>query len=246
MNGLFVALANESNPFLAERNSLIGRYAENTLMRRHELNALLISQLPTLSAATAALIEDKELTITLHVTKGMKARETVIDPQLVIDTWTFIEGRRAQMLKQKALVDKAELPIFLSSRTGRKMHDDSLTNLFSLKQKQAGIKRASLHNLRSKGATDRVERLIDMYEHTGSPVPDEETLLLQAQELLGHASTETTRGYIRREKKRRLDHNRVQHKETTDRTDQLKQLDREIAIRQAELDRLIKKVNSFT
>lgn len=239
VDGLFVALANEQNPYLAERNSLVGRFAENTLMRRHEIAALLTSQLPSLGAAQAACSSAEELTISLHITKGMKARETIVDPQLVIDTWAFIATNRAQMLKDRSLPDRSDLPIFLSLRTGRKMHVDALTNLFSAKQKQAGVKRASLHNLRSKGATDRVESLIDMYEQTGAPLPDEETLLLQAQELLGHASVATTRTYIRREKKRRLDRKRAEHKEVTDRSERLKQLDREIAIRQAELERLV-------
>ncbi|MDC8786000.1 tyrosine-type recombinase/integrase [Roseateles koreensis] len=237
---LFVALANEQNPYLAERNSLIGRFAENTLMRRHEIAALLASQLPSLGAAKAACSSGEELTISLHITKGMKARETIVDPQLVIDTWTFIEANRAEMLQRRSLPDRSDLPIFLSWRTGGKIHADALTNLFSSKQKQAGVKRASLHNLRSKGATDRVESLIDMYEQTGAPLPDEETLLLQAQELLGHASIATTRTYIRREKKRRADRKRAEHKELTDRSERLRQLDREIAIRQAELARLAK------
>lgn len=235
---LFIALANDQNPYLAERNILIGRFAENTLMRRHEIAALITSQLPSLEDAEIARNSGEELTIHLHITKGMKARETIVNPQLVLDTWEFIKKNRAELLKNRSLPERSDLPIFLSWRTGKKMHEDALTNLFSSKQKQAGIKRASLHNLRSKGATDRVESLIDMYEQNGAPLPDEETLLLQAQEILGHASVETTRNYIRREKKRRLDRKRGEHKEITSRTEKLRHLDREIAIRQAELSRL--------
>jgi integrase len=235
---LFVALANEQNPYLAERNSLIGRFAENALMRRHEISALLSSQLPSLAAAYVACSRGEELTIELHITKGMKARETIVDPQIVIDTWAFINTKRSEMLKRMSLPDRPDLPIFLSWRTGKRIHVDTLTNLFSSKQQQANIKRASLHNLRSKGATDRVESLIDMYEQTGAPLPDEETLLLQAQEILGHASIATTRKYIRREKKRQLDRKRAEHKQVTDRSEKLRQLDREIAIREAELARL--------
>lgn len=243
-NELFVALSDEKNPYLSERNILIGRFAENTLMRRNEIVSLLVNQLPTLNAAENALSSSEEITIFLHITKGMKPRETLVDPQLVIDTWTFINSTRAELLKRKNLKEKSDLPIFLSSRSAYKMHPDALTNIFSAKQKLAGIKRASLHNLRSKGATDRVESLISMYQNSGSPLPVEETLLLQAQELLGHASPDTTRKYIRREKKRGIDRSRVENKEFLSRAERLKQLDREIAIREAELKRLIGKFDN--
>jgi integrase len=207
---------------------------------------LLTTQLPSPDAAAFAKLNREELTISLHITKGMKARETVIDPQLVIDTWAFIATSRSSLLKRKSLTNRKDLPVFLSWRTGQKMHPDALTNLFSSKQKLAGITRASLHNLRSKGATDRVESLIDMYEQSGAPLPDESTLLLQAQELLGHASTATTSTYIRREKKRRLDRKRASYKEVTDRSERVRQLDREIAIREAALARLSNKSNTPT
>ena len=243
---LFVALANESNPYLAERNLLIARFAENTLMRRHEIAALRLSQLPSLEAAELARSNGEELTVLLHVTKGMKARETVIDPQLVIDTWAYVSGARASLLRRKSLPGRSDLPLFLSWRTGRQIHPDSITNLFASKQKEAGVKRASPQHLRSKGATDRVQSLIEMYEQRGAPLPDEETLLLQVQELLGHASPTTSRRYIRREKKRRLDRMRSEQREVTERTEELKQLDREIAIRRDQLRRIIEQTGAHT
>lgn len=236
---LFVALASESNPYLAERNQLIARFAENTLMRRHEIAALLPQQIPSQESAERARNSGDELTIALHITKGMKARETVIDPQLAIDTWAFISGARALLLKRKSRRARPNLPVFLSWRTGVQIHPDSITNLFTTKQKEAGITRASPHHLRSKGATDRVESLIDMYEQRGAPLPDEETLLLQVKELLGHASTSTSKRYIRREKKRRLGRKQAESRCVTDRTETIKRLDREIAIRQDRLNRII-------
>jgi len=238
VNELFVALADENNLYIAERNQLIARFAENALMRRHEIAALVLSQLPLLEVAERARAHSEELTFALHITKGMKARETLVDPQLVIDTWSFILGTRSSLIKDKSLRDLPSLEIFLSWRTGKRLHPESITNIFSEKQRAAGITRASAHHLRSIGSTNRVENLIDMYEQSGAPLPDEETLHLQVKELLGHSSVATSQKYTRREKKRRLDRKRADHKEVTDRSEKLKHLDREIAIRQDQLRRL--------
>lgn len=244
VNDLFVALADEQNPYIAERSQLIARFAENALMRRHEIAALVVSQLPSLEAAERARAHSEELTIALHITKGMKARETLVDPQLVIDTWAFISGTRSLLIKDRSLRDSPDLEVFLSWRTGRRLHPESITNIFSAKQRAAGITRASAHRLRSIGSTNRVENLMDMYEQDGAPLPDEETLHLQVQELLGHASVATTKKYTRRAKKRKLDRKRAEHKEVIDRSEKLKQLDREIAIRQDQLRRLEQQADS--
>jgi hypothetical protein len=85
-----------------------------------------------------------------------------------------------------------------------------------------------------------------MYEQDGAPLPDEDTLLLQVNELLGHASVATSRKYIRRERKRKLDRKRAEHKQFSDRSEHLKQLNREIAIRQDQLRRLETQANAET
>lgn len=246
IDDLYVALANESNSYLAERNQLIARFAENCLMRRHEIVAFTMSQLPSLDEAHSAREAGGELTIALHITKGMKARETVIDPQLVVDTWAFISSARASLLRSKRKRDAPSHPIFLSWRTGEQIHPDSISNLFAAKQKEAGIQRASAHHLRSIGATNRVDSLIAMYEQNGAPMPDEDTLLLQVTELLGHASQETSKRYIRRSKKREQDRNRAAHNFLTDRDAKLRELDREIALRQDKLRRLIDAADAHT
>lgn len=241
---LFVALSDESNPYLAERNLLIARYAENGLLRRIEATSLLVDQLPSREASQVALDKGEELTILLQVTKGMKARETIVDPQLVIDTWAFIHGERKALLRSKGLRFKSSSPIFLSWRTGKQLHPDSITNIFAEKQAKAGISRASIHRLRSKGSTDKVEALTRIYQLKGEPLPDEETLLLQVKELLGHASVDTSRKYIRREKKRRLDRERGEQNEVLDRAETIRRLDREIAIREGQLRRLNEQTGS--
>lgn len=235
---LYVAIANEANAFLAERNLLIARFAENALLRRLEVASLRIGQLPDLETAIAARSNYEELTIDLTETKGSKPRLALVDPQLVIDTWNHIDGARSELITSKRITFSLDDPIFVSARTGKQMNLDSISNLFSAKQREAGVSDASIHHLRSIGATDRVERVIEMYEIDGAPLPDEETLLLQVQEVLGHASTDTTRKYIRREKKRRLDQKRAENSDISDRRQALRNLDREIAAREEALRRL--------
>lgn len=83
-----------------------------------------------------------------------------------------------------------------------------------------------------------------MYQLKGEPLPDEETLLLQVKELLGHASVDTSRKYIRGEKKRRLDRERGEQNEVLDRAETIQRLDREIAIREGQLRRLNEQTGS--
>lgn len=193
VNGLFVELSDENNKFLAERNTLIARFAEKALMRRNEIANLTIEQLPSAEEAYFALKRNEEIIIRLKITKGMKLRDVLVDPQLIVDTWSHIQGSRNDLLLSKGIKPDSNGVVFLSWRTARKIHPDSLTNIFSHKQKKANINNSGIHSLRSIGATARVENLIDMYEFSGLPIPDLETLLLQLREVMGHNSTETTK-----------------------------------------------------
>jgi hypothetical protein len=163
---------------------------------------------------------------------------SILDPQLIIDTWDFINKLRTELLAKKKLKDSKELPIFLSSTTGKALHPDSISNLFARKQKTVGIDDASIHHLRSVGATKIVKDIFLMYERSDRALPDDDTMLLIVQQRLGHQSTETSLKYIRIERKSLADKQRSQNLPVITQEERLAQLTREIAIKESKLAKL--------
>lgn len=232
---LYVALSNESNPYLKERNTLMARWAEAAGARRMEVVNLHITQLPTLEKCKEALGNDNELWMKLHITKGSKEREISVNSRLLVDTWSYVEGSRAGLLAGKRFKNAAlPLEIFLSLKTGKKLSETALSNIFSGKQKEAGISNASFHHLRSIYATDEVERIFRMHEQNGASPRDFSSIELELKEKMGHQSTRTTMKYVRFNQKRKLEEKRQERRKEFSLEDELKEAKRKLLISEAE------------
>lgn len=208
INKLFIELGNEKDKSLAARNVLIANWAEGPGCRVAEVLALTISQLPTLEEAKQAITNGELLDILLTFTKGGKRRRIIVKPRLVIDTWSYINGYRQTILKEKNIVEPGY--IFISHRSGKQIKTNTISRKFSQLQRKLGIKKASIHRLRSVAITNYVRALFEVAKRNGQSNPDTDGILLKAQEFAGHASSESTMGYIRLEKSRDLN---IQNKE---------------------------------
>jgi integrase len=204
IDNLFVELANESDQNLAQRNILIGNWAEGPGLRLHEILALNITQLPSIERAQEALRQFSMMSMMLTVTKGGKQRVAILRPKLVIDTWNYINGARCIVARNKEVNSWDGSKVFISHRSGAALKPNTITKIFSEKQKILGITNASIHHLRSVAITNFVRLLFQQSKEMGNEHPDLAGILLRAKEFAGHSNESTTMKYIRLEQSRSL------------------------------------------
>lgn len=202
VNRLFIELNKEKDPRDAVRNILIANWAEGPGCRVSEVLAITVDQLPTLEIAREAASNGELMDILLTKTKGGKRRRILVKPRLVIDTWGYINDIRDEIVKKKDTQDTAE--IFISHRSGKPLKANTISKKFSQVQKKLGIKKASIHRLRSIAITNHVRNLFEIAKANGQLNPSVDGILLKAQEFAGHNCAASTLGYIRLEQSRNL------------------------------------------
>ena len=176
---------------LPEPYRLIGDWALATGMRRCELCALTLGQVPD----TARVIPNEiPLTgVSLTLTKGSKPRTVYAPVRLIDQTHWMIGEDRAALVRARKRRDPSYRPterLFLNTR-GDPVTKARLTAVFARAFDEAGIE-GTLHWLRHTFAMVLLVRLQACVQHTPELNP-----LKIVQVLLGHSSIETTSLYLR-------------------------------------------------
>lgn len=206
IQGLHSVVAERSN---GSRDSLMLSWAEEVGYRRAEILRVGKSHLPNLNELSGLIERDEPWTISVE-RKGGKSKPVIVPVELIIRTNDFIQFERSEIVSRckRTLVGYSEPnEIFLSSRTGKALHPDSVTSIGRRIFHQAGITNANIHRLRARFAVRTVETLLDSVfdSHViGSDSNWVETILIKAAELMGHADPRSLRPYLNYVLNRRL------------------------------------------
>jgi site-specific recombinase XerD len=188
------------------RDALILTYEEQTGTRRAEILSLKRSQIPkwdeiiTLEETN----DKKEIIIT---GKGNKKRAIWVGADLLSQTRDYIEEERQTVVKRmrERIGSNFKNPeeIFLSSKTGRSLHPDTISQKFARAFRKAGVQ-GSGQRVRARFLSNLVEHTFESeFEKLGS-VPDLTSILLPVAQIAGHSSVTTLQPYLAVAKKRLL------------------------------------------
>jgi integrase len=184
-----------------ERDSLMMSWAEETGTRRSEILRIRVSQMPTLERLGELVERDEPWIITL-VRKGGRAMSINVPLDLIVRTLDYVQFARGNLVERFAKMSsdyKEPDELFLSGRTGLRLHADSLTSIGRRIFKSADVERASLHRLRARFAIRVIETLLDalfLGHSIGSESTWIETILVKASEYMGQMSPEALRPYL--------------------------------------------------
>jgi len=191
------------------RDSLMMSWAEEVGLRRAEFLQIKKSHLPTLGKLAELIEMDEPWNISV-CRKGGKSKSIAVPVELIIRTNDFVQFERSEIVSncRQMIVGYSEPDeIFLSSRTGKVLHRDSVTSIGRRTFHMAGILNANVHRLRARFAVRIVETLVDsIFEGNviGSDSSWIETILIKAAELMGHADPRSLRPYLNYVLNRRL------------------------------------------
>lgn len=184
-----------------ERDSLMFSWAEEAGPRRAEILQVSKSHMPTIDQL-ADLVERDGFWPVVVNRKGGTSQALNVPPDLILRTLDYVEfGRRGIVETCLSTIVGYREPdqIFLSSRTGKPLHPDSVTSIGRQAFRKAGITRANIHRLRARFAVRTVETLVDAIfndKMIGSESSWVETILVKAAEMMGHASPMSLRPYL--------------------------------------------------
>jgi integrase len=186
------------------RDALILTWAELNGTRRMEVLSLNVAEIPPWDELMELeeTGDKKEITIT---GKRGKKRSLWVGADLLSQTREYIEDERDKVVSRwrKRYGPNYKVPheIFLSRKTGRGLHRDTLSQKYAIAFRKAGVK-GSLHRVRARFITDLVFNALEgAIEKLGS-IPDAASLLLPVAELAGHSNPETLAPYVAVGKKR--------------------------------------------
>lgn len=196
----------ENNPHLTKRNHLMMDWCVRVGLRRLEVAALTIDQIPEFKAIDALAKQHYAHELLLVRTKGSKKRRVGVMPELLERTRFYIEGPRAQLLAQfearhreRGLAPPTE--IFLSSKTGRGLVLNAISNMVGEFFDHAEVE-GHLHRLRASYLTLLFESEINAeYARIARfpkamRQPNFELILLKVAERAGHSHPESLRPYL--------------------------------------------------
>ncbi|NUU41855.1 site-specific integrase [Tardiphaga robiniae] len=185
-----------------ERDTLMYSWAEEVGTRRAEILSLRKKDLP--KQADVMRDNDGHVKWPIKVVRKGGATWTVLAPtDLVLATWDWIFLGRADMVERcrKSILGYQEpQEIFISSRTGMPLDEDSLTTLAKRDFAVANVEKASLHRLRAKYCVEQIQTLVDSLFEGGLKVGATsswvETILTIVAERMGHMSPMSLRPYL--------------------------------------------------
>jgi integrase len=186
------------NTDLLVRDALILTWAEETGTRRAETLSLKVSDIPEWDEILD--LEEKGETKDISIVgKGRKRRSIWARPELLAQTRDYIEGEREALVGRlrARLGSSYRIPkeVFLSSKTGHRLHNDTVSQNFAKAFRKAGVK-GSGHRVRARFITNLAEASFEAaYEKLGS-VPDLVSVLIPIAELAGHTNVETLKPYF--------------------------------------------------
>lgn len=171
---------------MSVRDRLVVEWALTTGMRRMEVPALRLTQLPCVT-------EDSMVPVKIDTTKGGKAR-VVYPPQALIDrTWAYVREERSVVTGRAKRHDSnyQDPETLFLTRDGNAMTPERVGALFVKAANRVDVK-TSFHYLRHSFAAAMLRFLQRQTEHSPDLNP-----LLTLQVMLGHSDLSTTAIYLR-------------------------------------------------
>lgn len=185
----------------AERNSLILSWAERTGARRAEILQVRVSQLPSLEVLAELIGRDEQWTIEVK-RKGGRTKRMYVPHRLIRMSHEYVIYERSEVVSRcRREIKGYREPdhLFLSSKTGKVMHPDSVSAMGRKVFRKAGIEDANIHRLRARFAVRTIETLVDaLFENKtiGAESNWSETILIKAAEMMGHAHPSSLKPYL--------------------------------------------------
>lgn len=184
-----------------ERDSLMFSWAEEVGLRRVELLQVGKAHLPTMGQLDALIRRDEYWPLIVK-RKGGRSQAMRVSPDLIVRTFDYIEFERRKIVEaclKKNVGYREPDEVFLSSRTGKVLHLDSVTSIGRKAFSKAGITGANIHRLRARFAVRVIETLVEAIfadRKIGSESSWIETILVKAAEMMGHANPLSLRPYL--------------------------------------------------
>ena len=213
-------LACRENPYLAARDWLMGRWMREVGLRRAGVASLTVESLTQALTAEGILERHEGLTragstrrsrsqvrveieefrrtgrsfICGEITeKGGRTRETKIPFSLMLETLDFVWGERAHLQDSPA----PRGPLWLSVKTRRGLTAAAIGDVVKQAFRSASVK-GSGHRLRACYAEEVVFRLYDQAKTNQDILFDENQILIDAAEAMGHSNWKSLRHYLNR------------------------------------------------
>lgn len=192
--------------WLLIRDTLILAWMEQTGLRRIEVLGLKVNQIPEWDGIDSLKESGEKLEITV-TGKGQNSRSVWVGADLLIQTREYIEEEReSEVMRFRTRLGasyRRPKEIFLSSKTGRVLDPDSVSQVFAKAFRKAKV-RGSGHRVRARYITNLTAgKFAADLERQGS-IPDMVSTMLPVAQLAGHARPETLFPYIAPAKKRLL------------------------------------------
>lgn len=214
------ALASRESPYLAARDWLLGRWMRDVGLRRAGVASLTVESLAQALIAEGILERHESLTtagstkrsrsqirgrieefrktgrsfICGEITeKGGRTRETKIPFSLVLETLDYVWGERTHLQNSPA----PSGPLWLSVKTRRGLTAAAIGDIVKQAFRAASVK-GSGHRLRACYAEEIVFRLYDQAKTTQDILFDENQILIDAAEAMGHSNWKSLRHYLNR------------------------------------------------
>jgi integrase len=187
------------------RDALILTWAELSGARRKEVLMLTVAQIPSWDRIRVLEESDEEFGI-LILGKGNKKRWLWVGAEVLSQTREYMENERAAIVKRwqkRNACYKAPEHIFLSTKTGRRLLEDSVSQRFAIVFLKAGVK-GSMHRVRARYLTDLVFNAVESALEKYGAIPDAMSILLPIAERAGHTHVPTMAPYLAAGQKRLL------------------------------------------
>jgi integrase len=195
-----------ANIDLMVRDALMLTWAELSGIRRMEVLSLNVADIPPWDELMDLEESGDKREIIITGKRGKK-RSLWVGADLLSQTREYMEGERDSVVSRwrKRYGSNYKVPqdIFLSSKTGRGLHKDTLSQKYALAFRRAGVK-GSLHRVRARFVTDLVFSVLEAAIEKLGSIPDAASLLLPVAEAVGHSNVQTLVSYLAVGKKRLL------------------------------------------
>lgn len=233
------ALADVATPYLGARNWLLARWMREVGLRRAGVASLTIEHIRAALVGEGILNREEYLTrlgttlqdrasirrrieqfrssgrtfiCGLITEKGPKTREIKIRFEIMFSTLDFIWSERASVAKSNRIIQG---PIWLSKKTGRGLTATAVGDIVKGAFNAAGV-RGSGHRLRACFAEEVVYRLYALAKEAHGIMFDENQVLIDAAEELGHSDWRSLRSYLNRAARNYASERRAQQTITFD------------------------------
>lgn len=178
-NNEFIQIIHE----LKERDTLIVKWSVLTGMRKKEVMALKVTDIPKSQESNTPIIK-----MSINITKGNKPRDIFVPQSLIDDTNKYIKFTRRMIAKKYNTLNSVD-DLWINERSGLAITKKSIEKTFREAVKKLNID-CTFHHLRHTFAIKMLSVLTKQSQTTGlNPL---KTLQL----LLGHSNIATTMVYL--------------------------------------------------